>query len=771
MIRKQLFFIMMISLNAIFHYANAQSMKTSWIGSSTDTLTQSNTWHCFRKNFKLSEVPVSAIARIAVDTRYYLWLNDSLVVIEGGLKRGPNPSDTYFDEVNLSPFLRKGENNISILVWYWGGKGFSHNSSGRCGLWFCGNFDGQEIVSDESWKAIQHPAYGPSNRPIPNYRLSEQNLFFDAQKDIPGWNLQSFNDQLWATAIEIGEAPVKPWNQLVKRPIPLFRDYGYKDYVSTHREGDVVYCQLPYDCHASPYLKIKAPAGNKIFIRSDTYYMGAIGTDSLYTLCSDYITKEGVQEFENYNWITGHIIKYTIPKDVEIISLKYRETGYSTDFAGSFKCDDPFYNKLWVKATRSLYVNMGDTYTDCPDRERAQWAGDATLDMEQSFYALDSRSWALGRKLYLDLVNWQKPDGVIYNTVPEKDRTQEVPAHSLMPMAESWEYFKFTRDTALLKAIYEPFKKYITLWKLKDNGELEYRPGGWDWGDWGENVDFVLIQHGWYLKCLQTMEKIATLIGKTEEAAMFKAKSQKMVLFLNSPDCWNGEAYRFKLYKGETDDRANALMIITDVADPMKWEKLKTVFATQFHSSPWMEKFVLESLIKMGQPGLALKRMKKRYQAMVESEFSTLWELWSYDKNEVAEHGNSGNNHGWSGGPLILLSKYFAGIEPVEELSGTYNVFPDLSILKTINANFPVKDGVLQLNACNTDNNTSIEVVVPDKIAAIVGIKKCKEVILNGLFIYKNREFIQNQTVIFLGEKDNLLLFKVSKGKYKFIAN
>jgi hypothetical protein len=225
------------------------------------------------------------------------------------------------------------------------------------------------------------------------------------------------------------------------------------------------------------------------------------------------------------------------------------------------------------------------------------------------------------------------------------------------------------------------------------------------------------------------------------------------------------------LYKGETDERANALMVLAGVVDSIKWGKLEIIFETHFHSSPWMEKYVLESLIKIGKPELALKRMKKRYEPMVESEFSTLWESWNYDKNEVAEHGNSGNNHGWSGGPLILLSKYFAGIEPVEEHSNTYRIIPNLSAFKTIKADFPVKDGVLQLNACKTENNTSIEVNIPDKISAIVGLKKCEEVLINGVFVYKNGEFIKNKIVFFTSEKDNVLLFKVSKGKYNFISN
>jgi alpha-L-rhamnosidase len=36
-----------------------------------------------------------------------------MVVFEGGLKRGSNPKDTYYDEVDLTPYLKKGDNNTS----------------------------------------------------------------------------------------------------------------------------------------------------------------------------------------------------------------------------------------------------------------------------------------------------------------------------------------------------------------------------------------------------------------------------------------------------------------------------------------------------------------------------------------------------------------------------------------------------------------------------------------------------------------------------------
>jgi alpha-L-rhamnosidase len=106
----------------------------TWIWRNGDEI--SNSWVAFRKTVNVDAVPSQAIASIAVDSKYWMWINGKVVVREGGLKRGPTPFDTYYDEVDLAPHLVSGENTIAILVWYWGRSGFSHLSSGKGGLLF-----------------------------------------------------------------------------------------------------------------------------------------------------------------------------------------------------------------------------------------------------------------------------------------------------------------------------------------------------------------------------------------------------------------------------------------------------------------------------------------------------------------------------------------------------------------------------------------------------------------------------------------------------------
>ena len=128
------FFIVLIFAFSLSSLLGIQATEGKWIAPSDAN--HPNTWMTFRKDIILPKRPEKAVAQIAVDSKYWLWINGQLAVFEGGVKRGPTPKDTYYDEVDLAPFLQKGKNQIAILVWYFGKEGFSHKSSGQAGLFW-----------------------------------------------------------------------------------------------------------------------------------------------------------------------------------------------------------------------------------------------------------------------------------------------------------------------------------------------------------------------------------------------------------------------------------------------------------------------------------------------------------------------------------------------------------------------------------------------------------------------------------------------------------
>lgn len=103
-------------------------------------------WICFRNTFVINDKPEKAVLRIAADSKYWLWINGVQAVSEGGLKRGPNPTDTYCDVIKDIKGLRQGKNEVAVLVWYFGKDGFSHRNSPTPGMTFSLSDGGREAV-------------------------------------------------------------------------------------------------------------------------------------------------------------------------------------------------------------------------------------------------------------------------------------------------------------------------------------------------------------------------------------------------------------------------------------------------------------------------------------------------------------------------------------------------------------------------------------------------------------------------------------------------
>ena len=689
--------------------------QAQWIGSSGET--PGAAWTCFRKDFTLTEKPSVARARIAVDSKYWLWINGKLAIYEGGLKRGPNREDTYFDRVDLAPYLREGVNTIAALAWYWGKDGFSHKSSGKAGFVFDLEAGASRVVSDATWKATRHPSYGKTGEPHPNYRLSEENIHFDARLDIGAWTAPGFDDTSWQSAATFGIPPLAPWNQLIERPIPPWRTSELLAYENAAElpkvsNGQPIIARLPGNLSISPYLKIKAPAGLTIDMRTDNYKGG-----SEYNYRAEYITKEGEQEFESLAYLNGHWMIYTIPPGVEIIDLRYRETRYDTDHIGAFQCDDPFLNTLWMKARNTMNLNMRDSIQD-PDRERAQWWGDAVILMNQILYTCDARAVPLIRKAIDNLVDWQKPDGVLYSPVPAGSWHDELPMQMLLSVGEKgfWNYYIQTGDRTAIERSYPAVARYLSLWSFDENGLAVHRAGGWDWGDWGENIDMPLMENALLFQAYHSAIEMARLTGNEADIPGYEARRQRIRDSYNKV-FWNGREYRSPGYAGKTDERGHAMAVVFGLANPDQWPAIREVFAREFHASPYTEKFVLEALFQMDEPEAAITRMKTRYAKMVESPLSTLWEGWGIGAEGF---GGGSYNHGWAGGPLTLMHEYAAGIQPTSPAFATYRVKPQLGHLSKINCASHTVKGLVKVDINREPGRFLLTLTSPEKTLATV---------------------------------------------------
>ena len=121
------FFLSIVFITSMCFAQNSNWNNVQWIWQQEDG--PSNTWMSFRKTVTLEDIPDQVEALIAVDSKFWLWINGEMVLFEGGLSRGPSqagdwnrkqnitPTNSWYDSINIQPYLKKGENTMAILVW------------------------------------------------------------------------------------------------------------------------------------------------------------------------------------------------------------------------------------------------------------------------------------------------------------------------------------------------------------------------------------------------------------------------------------------------------------------------------------------------------------------------------------------------------------------------------------------------------------------------------------------------------------------------------
>ncbi len=427
-----------------------------------------------------------------------------------------------------------------------------------------------------------------------------------------------------------------------------------------------------------------------------------------------YITRAGDQTYESLGWMSGNEVLYTIPAGVEILELGYRETGYDADFAGSFKCNDDALNTLWTKAQRTLYINMRDNYMDCPTRERALWWGDIVNDLGQSYYALDRRADLLTRNAINSLMEWQDGKGILRSPLGNYDR--EVPTQMLLAVgvASLWNYYMYSGDAAAMRFAYPHVKSYLGVWKRDANGLVVHRTSDdanlRNWTDSESNINMAVIDNELYYMALDGAARMADLLEKPAEADGYrKIMSERKAAFRTA--FWNARAVASPGFRG-ADDRANGLAIVAGLIGPAEWPGVKIVLSNTTNAGVYMEKFVLEAFFRMGDADGALARMRSRYAEMIKYPYPTLRENW-----------HSGTiNHGWTGGPLTLLSQYVAGVAPTKPGYETFSVLPQLGDLTSVKAKVPSPRGTIAVKISKTAAQYSVAVTVPAGTTAAVGI-------------------------------------------------
>ncbi|MCD2425231.1 glycoside hydrolase family 78 protein [Niabella pedocola] len=669
-----------------------QHWKGGWISDGNDTRLKPAPY--FRKSFILKKTVRSARAYIAAAGLYELSLNASSV----GDHR-LDPMYTRYDRRNLyvtydvTKALQPGENVIGVLL---GNGWYNHQSTA---VWyfdkapwrnrpaFCLDLritytDGstETITTDRSWKTTLSPVIFNSIYTAEHY---------DARLEIAGWNKPGFNDSKWAAATDRA-APAPLITAQVLHPV---RDVVTISPVALKKFSDTNYVfNLGRNISGVSEIRVSGTAGTVIRLihaerihpsghadlsNIDVHYRPTDDSDPFQT--DIFILKGGGTETfkPRFNYKGFQYVEIVSSKPVQLSKSNLQGYFMHSDVpqAGTIEAGNPLVNKIWQATNNSYLSNLFGYPTDCPQREKNGWTGDAVIALETGLYNFDGIT--VYEKWLADHRDEQQPNGVLPAIIPTSgwgyqwangpDWTSTI---AIIP----WTLYQFYGDPKPLADNYENIKRYI-------DHIAELYPTGlttWGLGDWvpvKSKSPVELTSSLYYYKDVMILAKAAALFNRKEDAGYYAALAEQIKKaindkYLNTITGIYGSGLQTELstpvYWGVVPDDVKA-KVVANLAKKVQAD------GVQLDVGILGAKAVLNILSENGYADLAYQlATRKTYPSWgwwIENGATTLYENWKVDAERDASL-----NHIMFGDIGAWFYKGLGGIFPDPEQPGFRNI-------------------------------------------------------------------------------------------------
>ncbi len=444
------------------------------------------------------------------------------------------------------------------------------------------------------------------------------------------------------------------------------------------------------------------------------------------------------------------------PADFEAVAV------YSgLEFTGSFSCSNEKLNRFHQNTLWSLKSNFVDVPTDCPQREKSGWDGDAQVFLPTASYMTDTA--AFFRKWLRDVRDCQRKDGRVANVSPSVHRFQDrEPLSGAAGWADAaviipytlWKTYGddrfLTENLDLMlgwKAYVEKAAKNKTMKRLsllppanrifgpyyvpKHPLEKYVIESGMHWGEWLEpDADSIgemrqpkpELTAAYACYSMRLLAEMLHFLGKDAEAGSCEAFSEGAKQAYNTFFVKDGH---IAAPRQAPMVRALALGLLEEeaarsVAADLNADAVKRDYkvGTGFLSTP----YVLGVLAKYGYIDTAYKMLENTaapgWLAMVEGGATTVWE--NYVMFDAGGHPKqSSMNHYSPGAVCAFLYDTVCGIRTDGERHFLIAPRPGGTLTHAA-ACWRSPYGEVKSSWKKTENGTSFEMEIPSNTAATV---------------------------------------------------
>ncbi len=640
--------------------------KSRWIGLARPASVKEGTplpFPWLRKTFTLDDRPERAAAYVNALGYYELYVNgkkvDDAVLAPAVVDYSRR---NWYVTHDIASYLIKGRNSVAL----WLGRGWY--VKGHPGVVYDGplvraQFEialpggkAVNVETDGTWKAKASPIT-PLGKGTAFGDYGGEH--YDAQLDLPDWNAASLDDSAWEAAATFDPPRAATSAQMVEpnriletlKPVKIDKTAagGWLIDMGKNFTGWLE-LRLPANMAAGRNLKIEfaddPPTGNRY---------------ATFNQRDEYVTRAGagqtVRSRFNYHafryaHVTG-LDQAPAPADIRGYFIR---TAYSR--AGEFESSNELLNRIYRLVTWTYQcLTLGGYVVDCPTRERLGYGGDAGTSIETGMFNFDTgglyNRWS---------ANWrdaQDPQsGDLPYTAPNyPDQGGGGPMWSGFVVTMPWQLYLNYGDKRALETNYPMIQKWLAFaeTKTKDHILEPYvsigiRQMQWNYlGDWvaphrdaaGQDiarntVDARFINNCHYLYTLELAAKIASVLGKPADSALYAARANTLRRTLHAQFF---DAAKNSYATGEQPYLAFPLLI--GVAPPeVRAAVLKNLEETirvkntgHFDAGMHGLYFLLKELMEEDRNDLIFEMATKKdypgWGNMLEKGATTSWESWT----------------------------------------------------------------------------------------------------------------------------------------------
>jgi hypothetical protein len=589
------------------------------------------------------------VCRISVDGDYTLFINGEFV---SSNQYGDFEHYKIYDELDISPYVREGENEICILVWHIG-RNFQRYVSAGAGLIFELEQNGGIILaSSRNILCRKSAAYESGRAKIITPQMGF-GFAYDATKEGQGEYRPSFEVDKKCT--------------FYPRPIKKLSVLECKEIHIVKNEGNYYLIDMGEETVGLPTLDFFSDTEQKVVVcwgedLKDDHVRRILGISDF---SFEYNCKKGHNAYTNHMLrISGRYLELYAEKNIELNYLGVIKQVYDVAEKENTLTDE-LDRRIYDLCVRTLKLSMMEHYVDTPWREQCLYVFDSRNQMLCGYKAFDKGNSNYARS-NLKLVSEDRRDDRLLAICYPCGDDLTIPSFSLYYFMAIREYLEHTGDLSLANEVYDKLLSVLGAFLDNRKNGLICRFEGcnhWNFYDWTEHMEGHLrcsdesvpdlMINCLFITALENLRVIAGLIGrKFEYGELIKEIREK-----TKKTFYNCEKDAYSMTVGGDDFTVlgNCFAILSGVCDDGR-ELVERIARGEFIDCTLsMRCFKYDTMLKADAErwqGWIRDEIRRDYKKMLDAGATSVWE--TIDGAE-AFGGWGSLCHGWSAVPILYL--------------------------------------------------------------------------------------------------------------------